>query len=1191
MKRISVGSLLFALSVFLITAASYGPPAFSQSSIDAALLQGTVRDPSAAAVPGATVTITNVATNVAEKRVTDAAGRYLFPDLRAANYNVTVEAQGFKTLVRENVILRVAQQSDLDLTLEVGAVTTTVDVKGAAPLLNTVSAALSQAVENRYITEVPLLDRDIANLAFLAPGVTEVGPSGLFGASPASLTGNNFVSNGQRNATAEVRLDGGLTTSPDEAGGGDIKAYYRPSIEIVQEFTLINNSFSAEYGINGGTVINMVTRSGTNRFHGSGYWFFRRPWMDANDFFANRAGQPIGKFLRDDYGGSVGGPIIKGKTFFFFDYDRVRNAAPATLITTVPTALQKQGNFSQTFNADGSLMQIFNPYDITPIKDASGNITDYQRAPFARNVIPPPMLDPLAMKLMSFYPDPTGPGDPVTGFNNYTKTITNALPSNQFDIKIDHNFSEKSRLMGRYSRHYDSGFGQFGGFIGTPADGRYYASNKYQNAVIEHSWTPSPTMVWTNRIGVDRIYTPRASKPIDPTTVGFPSVLRDAMGMNIFPRVETEIYAPLGTYGWTDTNIRHTYYLLGSALSKVTGPHNLKFGGESRLFYSGYLQPGFPAGFFQFNHLATNGTVFGFNPLQGNGLASLLLGFGDPYSWGGINIQPSVVTHSSEGAVYAQDDWRVTSRLTVNVGLRYEWTVPYTMRHAWNQYGDYNADTGINVPGLGEIHGVNVFFTPDHRRVAGDWNNFGPRVGVAYRLGPKTVLRAGAGVYYSINTTPADWRPGPAYRKYAVWHASLDGGITRFATLENPFPNGLAPPQGNKYGKLNMWGFAADPSLDQNGIRNAEIYQWNAGVQHELGSTVLLEVAYSGSRSTHLDFGGTGNYNNITLATAQKYGPDGLAALVPNPFYQLFQGPNAIFNEPESTYNNSTIPQINLLRPFPQFDGGFSGLLYPAATARYNSLQVRFEKRYSGGLNFVTSYTLSKLTDDNSSGYNNWIGNSSASIQDINNLKAERSIGASSTPHRLVFGGSYELPFGRGKRLGSGVNRWVNGVIGGWQVNGFLTFQSGFPLSLYSFNPLGVGSQRPNFNGNPRSQFSIHDVVDGKGNFFNFNPAALNCGDSGAGAICAPPTEVPGNAPRYDGRLRSDGIHNLDASVFKNFAFRENMKLQFRAEFFNFTNTPRFAPPNPSFGSAAFGTITSQFNSPRLGQIGIRFLF
>ena len=1136
----------------------------------AAQLRGTVSDPSGAVIPDAEVEIVSDATGVSDATRTDEFGRYLFNSLRPAAYTIRVGAPGFVTVSQANFVLRVDQQTDLDIVLEIGDVATTVEVTGQAPLLNSVSSALGQEVTNRYVTEVPLYDRNVTNLAFLAPGVTQVGGSGGQSGSQISAgqTGTNFVSNGQRNSTAEIRLDGGLTTSPETGEGSTTQAYYQPSVEAVQEFKVQNNGFSAQWGSNGGTVINIVSKSGSNEFHGSAYWFARRPTLDANNFFANRAGNPKADFKRDQYGGAVGGPIVRDRTFFFFDIDNVRNDFPTTSTATVPTALQRAGDFSQTFNQDGSLVLIHQPYEIFFRRGA-------RRHPFPDNVIPVSQQEPVARNLMAFYPEANTAGDPVTGRDNFTGTATGSSPFRQFDIKLDHVIRANSRLAFRYSQRTLQSSAPL--IYGNPADNASKTDGTVRNSVLEHTWTVNPSTVWVNRAGIDRAFIDTRSLSFDPTSIGFPDVLVNVNNTNIFPRVTANGYAPLGTNGWTDTVNAHTQWMLASSLSKVSGNHNLKIGGEVRLPLVNFWQPGFPAGWFQHVPNPTRNRVFGGSPRTGDSIASLLAGAGHPFSWGGLSVAPSMATRSQETAFYAQDDWRVTQRLTFNLGLRYEWSTPLTERHNRVQFAEADVDSGVSVEGLGPLRGVNVFASPGRRRPNIDANNIAPRFGLAYKAGGTTVIRGGFGVYYGVSPATNTQYSGPAFRSSAVWQPTRDFGFSPYATLSNPYPDGVPLPQGDRYGSANQWGYESSGALFSE-FRNAEIYQWSIGVQQELPGQMVLEFGYSGSRSTHLMFNGTDNQNFVSRETREQYGSEGLFEEVPNPFLPLFQGPQAIFREASSAYNGEEIPRINLLRPFPQFDGPFAGSHQPRASARYDALQIRTEKRYSNGLNFVGSYSYSRLRDDSSAGNNSWLGNR-VPIQDPTNLSLEHGLGGSDTPHRLVFGWSYELPVGRGRSVGRSWSPGLDAVFGGWQINGFLTFQSGLPLGLtYDAPELADGSQRPNLSG-PILGAEIDAVVDGRG--IRFDESAFS----------APPPQTPGNAERWTGEVRGDTVNNLDLSIFKVLTFTEDVRLQIRAEFFNFANTPQFGPPNTSFGSPDFGTINSQINSARQFQFGLRLLF
>ncbi len=1202
-------SVLGVLSV-LVVACLIPTSAIGQASFTAQL-RGTVTDASGGVVPRATVTLTNDGTKVSEKTTSDEAGRYIFNGLQPASYTVKVEASGFKAVVRSNIVLRVGLQTDVDFTLEVGQVTQTVEVTGAAPLLNTVNAALGTEVTNRYIMDLPLINRSISSLTYLAPGVSEV-----IGSRISQMGGTVFASNGQRYGTAEFRADGTLITYPEGGEGGTTAINYKPLIEDIQEFKVQNNSFSAEFGNNGGTVVNMVTKSGSNQFHGSGFYFFRRPRWDANNFFANRdcppPGDPArppdgckGEYQRDQIGGSIGGPIIKQKTFFFFDFEKIRDNGPSTITATVPTMLQRQGDFSQTFLDDGNgnplLEQIFNPYDATVVRDpATGGIISATRAPFANNQItgncnkPDPLnpstvsvqpcLDPVAVNLMKLWPEPTGPGDAITGQNNYAAKIVERSPVYQFDWKIDHNFTDKSRMFVRFGRkHAIDTSPEYASFLSD-----FTTKDNIHNAVVAYDWTPTPTILWTTRAGVDRFHEGTSLKDFDATTVGFPKYLEDYNGLKRLPAVEVEDYDALVGSNCADTIEAHTQYMVASSVTKVIHSHNLKFGGEMRWFLNNFWQPCDTNGSFEFDRAQTAADIFNAGDFDGNGIASVLTGFG---AWGGMGSTPHNSNKSKDQGFFVHDEWKVTQRLTLNMGLRYEWSTPYTERFDRLQWDDFTTDSGIFVPALGpdwpgkEIIGITRLAGPGHRTIRTDRNNFGPRLGFAYRLNPKTVLRAGAGIYYGFNVATNFQYVGTAWSKDIEFKFSKDGGITRFASLQNPLPLGYGRPAGPRYGPLSRWGFDNGNNLSDN-FRNAEIYQWNFGIERELAGNILIDANYSANRSVHLPWhGGTRNRNFVGRADREQWGTDGLAELVPNPFQYLFQGSDAIFDEPDSDYNDVMIPRINLLRPFPQFNGSWEGLPLMAATSSYHSLQVRFEKRYSRGLNFLGHYTFSKFIDTGSEGANPWIGDlRTGNVQDPTNLKAEKGISANDTPHRLTFAVTYELPVGRGKHFGGHMNRGVDAVVGGWKFVTWTTFQTGTPIDIKDRkDQLADGRQRPNVNGNPRSTLSVQDVVDGKGRYFD------------ASVFSHPGDQVLGNAPRYFSHLRNPGVHNLDLSLFKSFPFGESKRLELRAEFVNFTNTPRFLVDRrggrQSFGSSGFGKIVKQFNSARRAQIGIRFVF
>jgi hypothetical protein len=594
-----------------------------------------------------------------------------------------------------------------------------------------------------------------------------------------------------------------------------------------------------------------------------------------------------------------------------------------------------------------------------------------------------------------------------------------------------------------------------------------------------------------------------------------------------------------------------------------------------------------------------------FNPDQGNPFADLLVGMGD---YGGIAIYPAVANKSVETGFFFQDDWKVTSKLTVNLGLRYEWSTPYTERFNRIQFSDFAGDSGVTnpvpavlpglVPGISlsglplssTLQGITHYAGSGDRHVPVDRNNLGPRLGFAYALTPNTVIRGGGGIYYGMSVATNFQYAGTAFRKDGNINFTLDNFQTRYATLSNPFPAGLPLPEGTQYGPLAMWGYGNGNDLGNTMAQNADIYQWSLGVQRLLPGSIVVSADYSANRSTHLPFGGyssTRNRDFIPSPVAEQFNTadlnNQLYNTVNNPFQPMFSGPNAIFNQPDSIYNSDQIPLINLLRPYPQFNGDFEGLPELVANSWYHSFQLRFERRAGKYLDVEGNYTIAKGIDNSSVGANAFVGLlNSGNPQQLDNLRAEYSVSANDAPQRLAAAIVFNLPVGRGLLIGHDMNRVVDAFIGGWSASTFLTEQSGQPMAIGMSQPfLADGNQRPNVTCSPSSGISFHQAAATGASMFN-----ANC-------FSFPGYNQPGDAPRYFSTLRSNGIHSMDVAFYKTLTLRENMQLQLRAEFFNFTNTPRFATPDTLYGDSTFGQVSSTFPyaTPRRGQFGLRFEF
>jgi hypothetical protein len=1179
---------LAASILFLLCGISF---LFGQGSYTAQI-RGTVKDQSGAVVQGATVTITNDATGISVAAHSNHEGLYILTGLRPAIYTLKVEAVGFRGVERKDVVLAVSQDTTVDLSLNPLSVTETVIVTGAPPLLDTESAAIGTDVTNEYVRDIPLYNRSLFGLVFLAGGVTETSGVGVNDDYPA---GTNFVSNGQRNATAEIRLDGSPLSAPEQGEGGNSNVYYTPSVEIVQEFKVQNNSFAAEYGNNGGTVVNMVLRQGGNKFHGAGWWYGQRSEFDSRDFF-NSGEKP--DHVRDQYGFAVSGPIVRNKTFFFFDIEKRRQNDPTNLEGFVPTDLMRQGNFTELLALDEPI-QIFDPR----------NLSCDLRCPFETdNVIPEDQIDTIGQNIINLYPEPNVT-DAVFPDPNFRKVVLSTAPAWQFDVKLDHQISQNHRISGRYSRGHllvttptVLGSGDFNDGLIDKTD--------VHNLGLEYNWAIKPTILLSSRLSLDRVVEP--VKPNNyPTldSVGLPPVLA-ANGVQRMSAIVTSGESlNLFDQCCVDTNFAHTLWTYSSALQWVVGRHSIKFGGEQRQFFNNFWQPNYPTGLFDISRDVTTE-----QPNQGLGdegqgfsFATLLTGFA--YS-GELNIVPAVADKSQETAFFFQDDWKITPKLTVNLGLRYDWSNPYTERFNRSQFSEFTGDSGINIDGLGQILGTTAFASASRRSAPVDRNNWAPRLGFAYQLTPNTVLRGGAGVFYGMNVATNFQYAGTAFRKAAQIKFTKDNFENPFASFADPFPDGLSGPQVDKYGPLAQWGYSNDNDLGTQKARNAEIYQWNLGVQHLLPWSVVIAADYSANRSTHLPWAGANNSTRnrnflssaarnqaIADAEANDQSPsDYLNETVDNPFRCLFTTEDAqgdpcgappIFDELDTIYNDAQIPRINLLRPHPQFDGGFSGLPLLAANSWYHSLQVRFQKRTSHNLSFEGNYTFSKATDDSSSGANSWVGNLQYdNPQVLDDLRAEHGISANDATHRFTMAVIYDLPFGRGRWIGGGMNRVADAIVGGWSLDGFITFQSGQPIAIYMSSPLlADGNQRPNVTcSNLRTGISYDRAAATGEPYLN-----TDCFED-------PGDQIPGNAPRHLSNLRGPGVRNLDLSLSKEFEIRENMKLQIRAEMFNATNTPRFAFPNAAWGEEGFGLVESTASGSSGGsfrkmQFGARFQF
>jgi TonB dependent receptor-like, beta-barrel len=940
---------------------------------------------------------------------------------------------------------------------------------------------------------------------------------------------------------------------------------WTPSVDTVEEFRVLTSSFSAEFGRTGGGIVSIATKSGTNKFHGDAFEFLRNTVLDANTFFDNRNGVSRQPLIFNMFGGSIGGPIRRDRTFFFFSYEGQRAHQGNSLLSTVPTHLQKQGDFSQTFNSAGQPITIYNPFS------TQSTSTGYIRDAFQGNVIPPGMIDPVAQHVLSFYPDPNLPGQGPSGINNFISSAPLVNGFDTYDARIDQNFSERNRLFVRAS--WDKQTAVPANFFHNLATSDSFGPSVQPdyNATIGDTHTFGPNTLLEVRLGFARNGFDRRSESdgLDMSTLGFPSSFNTAVQTPQFPLFSISGMAQVGSF-----NVAR--YLLASNLfdgsvqvARTQGRHMLRFGFE----YRNYLMNSFyglsPT--FGFNAAFTQGP----NPLvssagAGYGFASFLLG---TPSGGSTGINSDETFSWPNYAGFIQDDVRVSSKLTLNLGLRYSFQAPRTDRFNELTWFDPNVANPIgpqvglpNLKGGLEFAGVN-----GNSRGLGQpvYDNFAPRFGFAYHILPKMVIRGGYGLVYLPNGTGTGAPDHQAGFSVSTSMLTTQNGVFPADLLRNPFPQGLNQPTGSSLGLLtllgqNILGWLPNPPIGY-------VEEYNLNIQRDLPGNVLLQMGYVGSHG--VDIPASFSYDQLPdqyLSMGQS-----LLTLVPNPFYG---------NVSQGVYSRPTIQQGYLLRPFPQFTGVSSiannNSAWPGGYSDYNSFQLSIEKRFSKGFSILGAYTNSKLiTDAGDVGFN-FLGDNRAVVQDYNNRQAERSLSPEDISQRLIINYVYDLPLGPGKRWLSGTHGVMERLAEGWRAVGITTFQTGFPLALTTAtnntNSYGGGS-RPNNNGQSAKLTGSARTLD---EWFNTSVFSL------------PPPFTFGNVGPVLPDVRSDGISNFDFSVIKvTSLMSERYNLEFHADIFNLFNHPQFGMPGTSLGTSQFGVVSSQANSPRLIQLGLKLTF
>jgi hypothetical protein len=1092
----------FCLICSCILLALLFSPTVMFGQADTATIVGTVVDQSGAALPNAAVTLTNLGTNQKTVVKTDSAGSFVATPLKIGDYSIAVEAQGFKSATQTGVTLNVQDRLRVDFTMQIGSVSERVVVNTAAPQLQSESSTLGEVIDSKQVEELPLNGRDYTQLASLTTGVTRVTESGngLTGGATSATNGNaggSFAVNGTRGLLNNFILDG-IDNNSNDNGGNVLKT----NVDAIEEFKVQTSNYSAEFGRSGGAVINATIKSGTNGFHGTLFEFFRNDVLDARGFF-EPSGDTKAPFRQNQFGATLGGPIKRDKLFFFVDYQGTRIGSSQTDISTVPTAAELSGDFSGIYDGTPSTTI----YDPATTQIVNGQVV---RTPFPGNIIPTDRFDPIAKNILDLYPAPNQPGLA----NNYVANDPGYDNINQGDARLDYSINSRQQIFWRGSISHTDRFQQ------PPLPGLADGGNGLQGISFDatrgfalgHTWAIRPTIVNDVRVGFSGDHyvnsIPAYGLNYPPPSLLVPGVPNDPSlnGITLFQI--SGGFRRVGTPGYSPTTSFSQEIQYGDTVSLVHGRHSLKVGVQFHRSAFNLLQLGSPRGRMRFTGQFTSD---GQDDGSGNPLADALLGI--PAA---SNISLGGMFHNRQNTSggFVQDDFKLSSKLTLNLGLRYDYTTP--IYDKYNQLANLDFATGQLV--LAGVNGAS------RGLVNTDRDDFAPRLGLAWQVMSHTVVRAGYGRFFAYQET----RTGDPFQLYynlpfVAEPNYITDGVTPVLTVSGGFP------------PLNLNSITGASVTTSAGGAGTHLHapvldEWNLNIQHELPANTLVEIAYVGSKSTHLQ----------TLIDMNQD---------PTP------GPG----------------DVQSRRPYPQY-GSFSNIVN-RGNSSYNALQLKVQKRTSHGLMFLSAFTFSKSINDQPE-----ICCSSPTPQNSYDLASEKGPSDFDQRFRWVTSFDYQLPIGKGEHFMNS-NRVEDLIFGGWHVGGIYTMHTGFYFTpQMSFDPSNTGSvglYRTDrvCNGNlPSSQRNIN-------NWFDINcfplPANYTFGDSGKNVLVGP------------------GAVETDLSLRKVFNITESKNLEFRFEMFNAFNHPVFAQPDNFIddGPGAAGVITSTVIPQRQLQFALKLHF
>jgi len=1140
-------------------------------------IAGVVMDSQSAGIPKARVIITNVDTGVDTVLETNERGAYVAPLLLPGNYRIAAEHEGFKKFTRDGVTLSVNDNLRIDIQLELGAVSETVTVTDSAPLVESTSGNMGMLVGAKEVTELPLAHGNPYALISLAPGTTFEGDPLLNRPyEPTHIV--SYSMSGSIAGTTDITLDGVSNTS--RSGAGQIAAGYVPPPDAIGEMRIETSSFDARAGQTSGGLVNISLRSGTNKLRGNFTFTKMKPEWMANTWFGNRNGTPRGDFDYNRWSASASGPVVlpklyngRNRTFFMWAYEALSDQRPRGGTTlTVPTAAQRQGDFSELL-ALGANYQIYDP---ATRRRETGSSTRYRQDPFPNNIIPSTRFNPVAMKVMEYFPLPINEGTTADHRNNYPKPNSPEVADYfTHTVRVDHNFNSSNRLYVRGNGYVRDT--RRNDYFETRATGLREQYHPIGGS-LDDVFTISPSFVLNLRYGYTRFTretTPLHGRNFDLTTLGFPKSFASLISpdKSEFPAFEFSQY--FNTVRTGEARYMDTHSVV-AALTKLRGSHTVDFGFEARAYrHNQYAGDTARSGRFIFDPTWTRGPLDNSTTAPiGQGWASFLLGL---FNASGYVSRPAdFAEQSTVWCGYVQDSWRMRRNLTINVGLRYELEGPLTERY---NRSIRNFDSSIVLPieapakaayAASWAANPTLELPPDQFQVRGgvvfagvngqprelwarDSNNFAPRVAIAYSLTKQTVVRAGYGIFFG----PLGMRRTDVLQNGFSRNTPLvptkDSGLTFYSTLSNPLPDGILEPVGSALGPMTDVGsnsitfFNPEPKASYN-------QRWQLSIQRQLGGSNMIEIAYVGNRSTKLEINRDLNVvGNQLLSRSPFFDPQRvnyLTANIPNPFRGL-EGVSG------SLGTNNNISRENLLKPFPQFSAVNTG--FTQGYSWYHSLQARGTRRVGSRVSINASFTWSK----------NMLANNFLNPGDP---LPYRSLSGADRPFRITSSVLYQAPFGRRGTLLRKIPRWLDMGVGGWQISAMYIYQSGVPLAW----------QDVIFFGDPDDIRKGPRTVD---RWFNI--------DAGFTRNSATrPSYHYRTWPFYLSSLRRDASNNVDLSINKRFRLSERgAEFQIRGEALNAFNHPMFAAPNMDQFSTAFGQVTATANYPRQIQAVFRISF